>query len=301
MGKQRPRGDIKIISAREFINDPFTFGALMEFQYGEGTVQEDAERLIFEQLQGINCKPEELDWVLPNYDFLSGKKEKHETRLYYNGDLPSRVALTCLHRAGFDFSSCDTVFTHQQRLPIGVSSSEPVPVLVTKEGGYWAGVEKITAEARQIALNKEVQKLTGQRGTKAWERRMKKMRGTGECWFGAACYDADSRELFKGKHKDAPFPIDTLMKPHGGDQWYQVHCWRIGTIDEVVNDKGEISVPKAETFLFPHDVKKLRKDRTFTSYNCSGFLSGVGIPHRELEAYALDKGTVYRIRSTYID
>ena len=309
--KKKDPEPVRGIPKETFTHDPVAFGALMEFQYGLGEDQKEAERLLFEETKGISCKVEELPVVLPNLDFwLSFEEEDKEPkqyRLYMNCRPVSLFGATILRDVGCQFK---VVQTNTNTLCC-YNKKHSLPILVDlKEGSAHCSLQDVKDFARSFVLHKwgkpeypchpyypyHIDFMN-----EGWYRDEKGEIQLAEVW----CFDGKNQPAFLGKIQDAPYPVSEMLKVHwyvrrvGEKAFPDLVIWDLGLWSDLrqkVNEKGHLIQPDPPVVLFLDEVKTFddgQKQLIVDDYGCMYCV--------RYDGYFLINKHLYRIYGRMID
>jgi hypothetical protein len=307
---KKKKDNLKMFPKETFTHNPVAFGALMEFQYGKGEDQQEAERLLLEENKGIACKIEELPIVLPNLNFwLSlGKKERKpkQFRLYMNGRLASLLGATILMNVGIEFDvvpvTTNSLYCYGTR--------HPLPILVDlKKGTAACSLQEVKNQARCVALQKWG-KLEYpchpyyphhiDFRNDGWYRDKNNKLQHAEVW----CFNEKNECTFLGKIQSAPYPVSKMLKAHwyvqqmGEGAFDDLVVWDLGVwldLKQKVNENGHLIQPNPPVVLFADELRSLdgKKRVIVNDHGCAYCV--------QYDAYFLINGRLYRIYGNMMD
>lgn len=295
----------KVFSKETFTHDPVAFGALMEFQYGEGEDQKESEQFLFEETKGIACKTEELSAILPNLDFwlLLGEEDRKPKRfrIYMNEKPASLLGAMILRDMGFRFEVI-RVNTDSLRC---YDKKHPLPIFVDlKEGIAACSLCEVKNQARYQALHKFRKPEYSRHPyypyhidfmNDGWYRDENNKVQHAEVW----CFNEKNELAFLGKIRNAPYPVSKMLKAHwyvqrfGEKAFHDLAIWDLGlwtNLRQKVNERGHLIQPNPPVALFIDEIKAFdngQEQLVADEHSCMYCV--------EYDGYFLIDGHLYRI------
>lgn len=264
----------RILSTDVFRYDPVAFGALMDYQYGEGVSQEEAARLLQEETRGISVDSLEMvNLMLPDIAFwlkLGEKKEKEPLafRLYMNDRPASRWGAQILNDVGCRF---EVVYTEAPFLSVNEGRS-PLPILVDLgEGIPHPSLREVRNFARAFTMWKE--NPVTHRSVSFYKPQINFWNEGGyqdasghwlqpEVW----CFGPDGKKIFAGKIGDSLLPVEDMLGGHWytkrGGKFHNIVAWDLGEwkdLLEKVNGKGHLISEQPPMVLFSDELEDLKE------------------------------------------